>query len=261
MKRVFSAAIVAATLMAFAACGGGSIPSGPGQSSIQQPESLRQGGHYTAQCTGWRINPRQAIPACTATATPIATVSNPPGMGPPPGWNGCVIGCTPVGPTPGPCDGIAGRNHGNVVGRDINPCGGPIASGASCDDALEPNSSVNGLKDHGDMISGRFGIFSQSGTGISQEIGYEYQTYGGQEYFEPFITISVGVNLGPIGISGGNAHYPIIPFNGNFASALQELSGYLHVTASSLPVPLNLVAQASSVIVRQIKCQTKPGVG
>lgn len=155
-------------------------------------------------------------------------------------------GCGNGGASPSPCPS----------GPPGSSC---IASGAPCQNAIPKNETVNGNSDHNDMVSNAFALYAQIDGGAgSQQIAYEYQTYGGQEYIQFFVTPSAGVNAGPFSFGVGSTSPPIVPFNGDTYSALQDAAAMVGMAMTALPAPLNDVAPTTGITKTECNSKTWP---
>lgn len=92
--------------------------------------------------------------------------------------------------------------------------------------------------------------------GVNEEVAYEYQTYGGQEYISFLVNFGGSVSAGPIGVGGANAGFPLFPFNGSVWSAFQTALGAAHVAESNLPLPFNKVSP--SMTITRNRCKGAP---
>jgi len=90
--------------------------------------------------------------------------------------------------------------------------------------------------------------------GVSEEIAYEYQTYGGREYISFLVNFGGSVTLGPIGIGGSNSGFPIFPFNGSVWNAFQSALNAASTAESKLPFPYN--ALSGSTGTNRNNCQS-----
>jgi hypothetical protein len=127
---------------------------------------------------------------------------------------------------------------------------------ARCTDAMWPTTSVNDRADHGDAISNVFAISYRSPAGLEAPVGYEYQTYGGREYFQPFLAPSA--NLGIITVTlGGRGHTPVVPFAGSFADDLRRLAATFGADAANLPSPYSDIASQGEAGVRRTPCYSQ----
>ncbi len=90
------------------------------------------------------------------------------------------------------------------------------------------------------MISNAFTVYANL-TGTSQSIAFEYQTYGGQEYIQFFVTGSAtgGVAVFQVGVAATRS--PIIPLNGAVYPAVQTAASIVNTVVPNLPSPLNLI--------------------
>lgn len=92
----------------------------------------------------------------------------------------------------------------------------------------------------------------------AEEIGFEYQTYGGQEYFQLDGTFSGAVS-GGVAVFNVSAGYsmaaPIVPFNGNVYDALQAILAASGVPATAaLPSPLNAISSGGGALISKVDC-------
>jgi|GEM_PF-6941321 len=119
-------------------------------------------------------------------------------------------------------------------------CAPQLAQGSSCETALGKNSTINGSNNHNDMISNAFTLWtSLYGTNVA--IAYEYQTYGGQEYIQFFVSGGASAGASVFNLSVSSTADPIIPFNGNVYTALNLAADAVNLTMPSLPPPLNSI--------------------
>lgn len=99
-------------------------------------------------------------------------------------------------------------------------------------------------KQHSNAISGELEVAVAAPGGGSQLIGWEYQTYGGQEYFQFAFTFSVSVGV----VSMTSAAGPIFPFKGGLFGIVQGLARMLGTTQSKLPWPLNTMTPLTPIV-------------
>lgn len=235
MKRLLFTGASFAMLLVTQACSNQATPL-PNVQTISAAQSP-----YLA----WRTSPsRHPMTNCSGGAD-TCTV-NPGGSGAPGGIGGGGSGVIPCRVT----KITSGRFHpdcGSGSPGGGGGGGGWVGAGAACQNSDPVNASINGQTDHNDMISAVFGVYYQPPVGVAQEIGYEYQTYGGQEYIEPWIQVSAGVNLGPIAVGLAFGGYPILSFNGSLYSAINGLAQAEHIALSSLPAPFNTITQTASM--------------
>jgi hypothetical protein len=126
---------------------------------------------------------------------------------------------------------------------DAGGCGTQVA--IACSKAPRPNNgSVNGKSDHNDLISNTREVWFGG-----QFFGWEYQTYGGAEYFQPDNTFSV--SAGVISVSSGSG--PIVPWGGSLANALKNIGNSIGATGNpSFPGKWGTVKSNSGVTT--VKC-------
>lgn len=217
--KLRAALMVLLTTSALAACAGGisGIPRVASTSAAARsmapmsgcsnvPESVGGGGASTmASCMG------QCPPGMAPVGTGCGTSGG--GLGPPPGWNNCVIGCNPGNPG----DPIN-------VGPPCQPISSCIAysgkpkQGIHCDGA---QFAVGDPVSPGNDNANNTAFFVNTEAGLwqnGQVVGYLYQgTYSangtGQSFFGIQITnnaswnfgATIGINFGPIdvGVGGG----------------------------------------------------------
>lgn len=133
------------------------------------------------------------------------------------------------------------------VWQDRNAAGNivqTISRENSCNGSMIPDTSINGSTNHADQISNVFQVFADVGS-IIQPIGWEYQTYGGAEYFQLAGNFSLGVG-GTVGFvsvtaSAGTSVGPIVPFSGSFYKALSVIVAADRFAMSQLPPPWNAI--------------------
>jgi len=161
------------------------------------------------------------------------------------GGTNCIPGSWQ--PAPG------GGGVGCSVCTPILPPGGsgPIAI-STCNGELQNNTSINGQDDHNDQISNSFALWAKVGA-VTEQIAYEYQTYGGNEYISFLVNFSGSINAGPIGVGGSNSGFPIFPFNGSVYGTLQSALAEVNEAQAKLPFPWNQLTQ--NVQVKQDQCK------
>ena len=129
--------------------------------------------------------------------------------------------------------------------------GGTVAKGADCTGAKANNTTaVPGSSNHNDMIAtGDTAMLSITfSDNVSEDVAFEYQTYGGQEYVQFFVTGSGSVSAGPFGLSAGGTHSPMVPFNGNAYAALQLAAKAEGMSISALPTPLSQIMSGMTFV-------------
>jgi hypothetical protein len=192
-----------------------------------------------------------------------------------------IIECTPPPPPPGSYDLSLVWQAGNdpIIGYDWNDDDGfaqkwmpkyylvKLKRDQQCAGAMPINSPlVNDT--HDGSVSNVFILEAvNSSTGVIQQIGWEYQTYGGTEYFQPNASFSVGVSGGvafvSISASAGTGTAPYLPFNSNGYTLMQELAGALStefgrtVNPSMLPGIFGQIT--GQYPLRQLECYSGTG--
>ncbi len=96
---------------------------------------------------------------------------------------------------------------------------------------------------HSNRISGELEVAVVVGSG-QQVIGWEYQTYGGQEYFQFAFTFSV--SAGAVSASTGSG--PLFPFKGSVFNVVQGLAKMLGTTQQQLPVPFRTMTALTQIV-------------
>jgi hypothetical protein len=162
------------------------------------------------------------------------------------GFGGCLGDCGGFWGNPSYVGWVPPQYNGGSQCTDDGSGNGVlcIAANTDCKNAQAMNTSANNQPGHNNMISNIFQIDGQFAGNILP-IGYEYQTYGRQEYFQPFITIGTGLDAGVnagfasigISISISTSANPIIPFHGSVWSALVSFMNATNTSQSSLPSP------------------------
>lgn len=248
---MFYAAIAAATLFAFAACGGGSLQNLP-TAEQQAPKIQHQSdslSHVAPQCQPATLTATGHIaPAdCLSTPTPPPICGGGSCETVTPGPEGtpynCVVGCTP--PEPVPCSYAA-----HAVGRNVVPIGcrphppvsyqGPATPGKQCLGGGGASSAPIGMPlggpdtgtgKNGDEINNVYlvNVYSGSGTGTIQgNGGFFLTTFSGQVWYEPptsFVIYNgpIFVNMGNISVSN-NGTLGFSTLENDIANALQSPS-------------------------------------
>lgn len=162
--------------------------------------------------------------------------------------------CDPVNPNPPPVQGPTGCGTGAYNGC-APPCytgqggAGCIANNASCPGALSKNTTTDGTNQHNSQISNVLSFWFDAPSG-NEEIAYEYQTYGGQEYIQ--FNYAIAVAIGPVSI--GNSMSPLYHLNGSWFSTLQDALSAVHKTTKDLPPPYNTLSQFSA---HELPCTQK----
>ncbi len=98
-------------------------------------------------------------------------------------------------------------------------------------------------KQHSNLISGELEVSLVRHGGGTQTLGWEYQTYGGQEYFQFAQTVSV--NAGVVSVTVGPG--AVIPFKGSVYGAVQGLAKILGTTQQSLPASFNTMTPLTQI--------------
>jgi len=91
-------------------------------------------------------------------------------------------------------------------------------------------------------ISGVYSISEQIGS-ANQPLGWEYTTYGGQEYFQ--FSELISINAGVVSVSMGQG--AIIPFKGNMFQAIQGFANLLGTAPKNLPYPYNSITPTTTI--------------
>ncbi|MHB8357458.1 MAG: hypothetical protein ACYDDQ_12300 [Vulcanimicrobiaceae bacterium] len=128
----------------------------------------------------------------------------------------------------------------------------------ACGGALPPNTPItsnNGLSEHDNSIWNVF-IIQVSVNGFMNDVGWMYQTYGGQEYFQfngSFSgSVSGGISFVQIGVSYGTGSGPFTPWSGSLYNVISSFANSQNWPIQDLPFPFNEVTPKSSV--NEISC-------
>lgn len=154
----------------------------------------------------------------------------------------------------GPVGGGGGGGLGGCTAGNTSNC---VADESNCNGGRALNSTANGQDGHNNMIATEYEDFLNIG-GVVQPMGWEYVTYGQQEYFQFAITISVsaGGSIGVVSVGGGlgTTQGAIVPYNGSVYNAFMGYLNMLHIAKSALPSPWNVLSPNTRG--SRIKCAT-----
>lgn len=89
---------------------------------------------------------------------------------------------------------------------------------------------------HGSRISGEWSVSAQIGQQMVP-LGFEYQTYGGQEYFQ----FGTGISLVSGTLRAAGRPGPVVPYHGNVVEAISALAKGFNVSQQQLPFPYRAV--------------------
>jgi len=152
---------------------------------------------------------------------------------------------TPDPTSPAPPDG-GGCPTTSTSGMEA-AIGGCIAKGTDCSDALAQDTTTDGTDAHDSQISARFAIWDNNSTS-NAIIGYEYQTYGGQEYYEFGYGLSGSLGFGPVSGSVGAPPHILYPSHGSVYQTIQWLMNLTHTLQSTLPGPFKNLAPSDVIL-------------
>lgn len=214
-------------------------------------------GFTLAACSGvtapFAPSPSTQLPATsgTTTAGPNTTTGTmTPQTAPPPvighvySNGGCPSGATcSSGNAPGSEGSMPEPECPDSIGGGSGPCGGgpaPIAvlpRSSPCYGAMPVNAPI-GNGGHNNSISNVFIDSLATPTGF-EPIGYEYQTYGGSEFWQfagqVGVSVSGGVSFVSIGV-GLSMNAPLVYYNGNLMTDLTETVSALGFPGSAVPM-------------------------
>jgi hypothetical protein len=130
--------------------------------------------------------------------------------------------------------------------------GGPVATiprNQPCNGARAVNTTANGQSGHNNAISNTFEVFVTAG-GNAYLVGYEYQTYGGAEYFQGNFTwggsVSGGIPVLQIGGSFATSS-PIVPWSTSTYQTFKNFINAVGLAGYSLPRPYSLVTAGANL--------------
>ncbi len=125
---------------------------------------------------------------------------------------------------------------------DDGSCVATLPKSQQCANARPLNTPANGESGHNNQISNVLEVYAHVGN-TTQLLGWNYQTYGGQEYFQFAFTLSVGAGV----VSMSTATGPTIPNSGNFYQMLLGYAKDLNIAQSQLPYPLDVMNKLTRV--------------
>lgn len=145
-----------------------------------------------------------------------------------------------------PCQGMGCVGQPCYTGEGGPGCVATVSNNQQCYSAPVKNTPI-GSGGHDNSISNVF-VDSLDTNGAFTVIGYEYQTYGGKEYWQFAGQLSVGVSGGISFVSvsaGASLNAPIVPYSGNLSTDLGES---LSSMGDSAAMPFNAVGLLSNII-------------
>lgn len=154
-------------------------------------------------------------------------------------------GCAAMG-LPNNCGGGGSGYIPGAPCQPISSCVATVANNQQCYSAPVKNTPI-GSGGHNNSISNVF-VDSLDTNGSFTVIGYEYQTYGGQEFWQFAGQLSVGVSGGVSFVSvsaGASLNAPIVPYNGNLTTDLGES---LNSMVDSGAMPFNAIGLLAKII-------------
>jgi hypothetical protein len=122
-----------------------------------------------------------------------------------------------------------------LVAFAAHACNGAKSIGQPASDTVN--------KQHSNMISGELEVSVVGPLGSEQILGWEYQTYGGQEYFQFAQTFTINASIVSVAAGPG----PMIPFKGSVYTVVQGLAKLLGTTQAKLPPPLNTMTSLTRI--------------
>lgn len=146
---------------------------------------------------------------------------------------------------------------GGLSGCTLRNTGSCVADESSCNGGRALNSSANGQDGHQNMIATEYEDFMNV-NGVVQPMGWEYVTYGQQEYFQFAFSISItaGGTINVVSLGGGasTTEGVIVPYSGSAYNSFMGYLNMLHIAKNLLPFPYNALAPTTSAT--RIKCAT-----
>jgi hypothetical protein len=254
-----AAVAMTAAALAISACSSGQsssslVPTVSQQSSSSLVPPVTSGGTGAKpmDCSGGSNTASVAIAGGASTQPLVGQAAPPSGGVITPQYSQCATPPPLVDFGPGPGTPGGGSCDPNCGGGVLpGGGGGQVARGADCTGAKANNTTaVPGSSDHNNMIAtGDTAMLSiLFAANASQDVAFEYQTYGGQEYVQFFVTGSASGGAGVFALGVGGTHSPMAPFNGNIYVALSTAANVAGYLMPQLPAPLNQIQPGMQLV-------------
>lgn len=179
---------------------------------------------------------------------------------PQPGPCGSMLSAGTVATSDGSCSGISSGGITQMSGPSFsgyrggcitNPsnCVATIPLDQACNGSRSPNTPANGYGGHANAISNIFEVFLHENS-TAYLIGWEYQDYQSQEYYQPNFTWDGSISAGAAALNVGGSvatSAPILSWNNNIYTDFQDALSAEGLVGKALPFPYDLMMPQASL--------------